>query len=127
MAVIMNRLNKSLIIFCFIYISCSLNEKEILVRNLSQFNQAVSNVIPGSIITMANGEWENVELRLKGIVTKGNPILLRSETPFPRLFQHIYIIIHTGIHNIPYTYLVFICSFVSHRINYRQLISTRFI
>ena len=69
MAVIMNRLNKSLIIFCFIYTSCSLNEKEILVRNLSQFNQAVSNVIPGSIITMANGEWENVELRLKGIVT----------------------------------------------------------
>ena len=81
MAVIMNRLNKSLIIFCFIYTSCSLNEKEILVRNLSQFNQAVSNVIPGSIITMANGEWENVELRLKGIGTKGNPILLRSETP----------------------------------------------
>ena len=81
MAVIMNRLNKSLIIFCFIYISCSLNEKEILVRNLSQFNQAVSNVIPGSIITMANGEWENVELRLKGIGTKGNPILLRAETP----------------------------------------------
>ena len=81
MAVIMNRLNKSLIIFCFIYISCSLNEKEILVRNLSQFNQAVSNVIPGSIITMANGEWENVELRLKGIGTKRNPILLRSETP----------------------------------------------
>ena len=51
------------------------------MKNLSQFNQAVSNVIPGSIITMANGEWENVELRLKGIVTKGNPILLRSETP----------------------------------------------
>ena len=81
MAVIMNRLNKSLIIFCFIYTSCSLNEKEILVKNLSQLNQAVSNVIPGSIITMANGEWENVELRLKGIVTKGKPILLRSETP----------------------------------------------
>ena len=77
----MYRLNLSLIIFCFISNSCNTNDKEILVRNLSEFNQVVSNVIPGTIITMANGEWKNVELRLKGNGKKESPILLKAETP----------------------------------------------
>ena len=77
----MYRLNLSLIIFCFISNSCNTNDKDILVRNLSEFNQAVSNVIPGTIITMANGEWKNVELRLKGNGKKESPILLKAETP----------------------------------------------
>ena len=52
-----------------------------LVRNIDEFNQAVADAHPGSVITMANGTWENVELRLKAKGEEGNPIKLQAETP----------------------------------------------
>jgi len=51
------------------------------VKNLDEFDQAVANAKPGTVITMANGTWENVELRLIGKGEDGNPIKLQAETP----------------------------------------------
>ncbi len=53
----------------------------IMVSSIDEFDQAVANIQPGDIITMANGTWENVELRLKGEGTEENWIKLRAETP----------------------------------------------
>ena len=52
-----------------------------LVHNLEEFDEAVKSAAPGDVITMANGTWENVELRLKGNGNEGNPIMLQAQTP----------------------------------------------
>ena len=52
-----------------------------LVSNLEEFQRAVDAAVPGTVITMANGTWENVELRLTGKGEEGLPIQLRAETP----------------------------------------------
>ena len=76
----MNRTIITLLIAITFY-GCSTEGGGNLVRNLEEFNQAVSNVQPGTVITMANGNWENVELRLKGSGEVGNLIKLQAETP----------------------------------------------
>ncbi len=61
-------------------VSCG-NFNSSTVKTLEEFNEAVKNIQPGTIITLANGTWENVELKLKGNGQKGNPIKLEAETP----------------------------------------------
>lgn len=53
----------------------------VLVSSIDEFNEAVANIQPGDIITMANGTWEDVELRLKGVGTEDQWIKLQAETP----------------------------------------------
>lgn len=50
-----------------------------LVRNIEEFNKAVSNAGPGDVITLANGVWENAELLLEGNGTGDMPITLTVE------------------------------------------------
>ena len=52
-----------------------------LVRNLEAFNQAVAKAQPGTVITLANGVWEDVELRLRATGTAEQPVRLQAETP----------------------------------------------
>ena len=52
-----------------------------VVRTLDEFNAAVANAKAGTVITMANGTWNDVELVLKGEGIEGNPIRLKAETP----------------------------------------------
>lgn len=52
-----------------------------LVKNIEQFNKAVSTIKPGGEIVLANGIWKDVELVFKA---KGQPeklIELRAQTP----------------------------------------------
>lgn len=51
-----------------------------VVNNLEEFNQAAANLKPGDKIVMANGVWTDVELRLTGVGTKEQPIVLTAET-----------------------------------------------
>ncbi|MFY0598903.1 MAG: polysaccharide lyase 6 family protein [Cyclobacteriaceae bacterium] len=76
----MNKLYAVLIISTLFLLSCS-SESGNVVSNLEEFKQAVSAAQPGTVITMANGTWKDVELRLKGVGEEGNPISLQAETP----------------------------------------------
>ena len=67
--------------FGLLVTSCNQKSAVNLVSNLEEFNQAAKSAQPGSTITMANGDWVNVELRLKGKGEKDNPIKLVAETP----------------------------------------------
>lgn len=69
------------VILLFALFSCTQEDKGTLVRTLAEFDEAVSNATPGDVITMANGEWTDVELRFKGVGEEGNPIQLVAETP----------------------------------------------
>ena len=58
-----------------------------LVSNYNELNDAITNAKPGSEIIMANGEWNNVQIRFVGYGTENQPIKLRSETPGKVIIQ----------------------------------------
>lgn len=51
-----------------------------LVNNAEELQQAIENAQPGDEIVMANGEWNDVEIRFLGEGTENKPITLRGET-----------------------------------------------
>lgn len=62
------------------FISCnSSSSNNTLVHNIDEFKEAVRDIKPGAVITLANGVWNNSELVLKGNGTKENPITLTVE------------------------------------------------
>ncbi len=52
-----------------------------LVHSIEEFDAAVAALQPGDKITMANGTWTDVELRLSGDGLPDNPIELTAEEP----------------------------------------------
>ena len=70
----------TIVLVFFTFISCkSLKATKEVVKNVSEFNNAVLNAKPGSTITLANGIWNDAELIFKGNGTKQNPITLTVE------------------------------------------------
>ena len=69
--------------FCLLIIlvvsSSAVNAQTSTVKNLVEFNDAVSKAAPGSVITLANGIWEDAELVFEGKGTADNPITLTVE------------------------------------------------
>ncbi len=63
------------------FFSCNQEEGGILVHNISEFNKAVSNLKSGDNLVMADGNWENVELKLIANGTAEAPITLSAQTP----------------------------------------------
>jgi len=69
----------------FTCISCRLSTttnptKVSIVKDKNELYEALKNTSPGDEIVMANGIWENVQIRLKNSGEEGNPITLRAET-----------------------------------------------
>ena len=64
----------------FSLFSCEKNEG-ILVKDLVEFEQAVKSAKPGDQITMADGVWNDVELKFKATGTKEKRITLTAQTP----------------------------------------------
>ena len=76
----MNKFHILSIISVFMLSSCE-QQSGNLVDNLEEFNSAVKEATPGTTITMADGVWHDVELRLRGGGEEGSPIRLEAETP----------------------------------------------
>lgn len=51
-----------------------------LVKNIDQFETAVNEAAPGSVIVLANGVWNNAELNFRGKGTEEHPIQLIAQT-----------------------------------------------
>lgn len=68
------------ILSAFMLLGCT-QQKTPIVRNLNEFNSAVLEAKPGSVITMADGVWNDVELVLKGNGEVGKTIQLKAQTP----------------------------------------------
>ena len=64
---------------CFIALSCSQQSSKNTVSNVEEFNDAVANAESGSVITLANGIWQDAELIFEGTGTEENPITLTVE------------------------------------------------
>lgn len=63
-----------------LYLWAALADAQV-VRNLEEFNAAVESLNPGAEVVMANGFWNDVELRLNATGTVDQPITLRAEEP----------------------------------------------
>lgn len=51
------------------------------VKNISEFQEAVKDIQAGTTVTLANGTWENAELRIEGVGTAEKMIKIQAETP----------------------------------------------
>ncbi|MBF7074168.1 polysaccharide lyase 6 family protein [Glaciecola sp. MH2013] len=51
-----------------------------LVSNIDEFEKAAASLNPGDTIVLADGEWSNFEILLRGIGTKDAPISLKAQT-----------------------------------------------
>ena len=63
------------------------SDNGILVSNAKELQDAISKAQPGTSIVMANGQWEDVEIRLMAKGTEDQPITLRAETPGKVIIQ----------------------------------------
>ncbi len=59
----------------------------IWVNNVEELNQVIANAQPGDEIIMANGEWNDLQIRFFGKGKEGQPITLRAETPGQVIIQ----------------------------------------
>lgn len=73
----------------FLLFSCGKTSKREIntVKNIDELNTAIEKATPGGVIVMANGEWNDVQIRLKGMGTEDEPITLRAETPGEVIIQ----------------------------------------
>ncbi|MDN3664606.1 chondroitinase-B domain-containing protein [Algibacter miyuki] len=70
----------TVVVLCF---SCDkkVDNTGVLVKTNDELYEAIKNVKAGDDIILANGVWENVEIKLIGEGTEEAPISLRAETP----------------------------------------------
>lgn len=71
-----------LVSVCYLLLFLSCKEEDnssSLVKDISEFNNAVKNANPGDVITLANGVWNDAELVFEGKGTEENPITLTVE------------------------------------------------
>jgi poly(beta-D-mannuronate) lyase len=71
-----------LISLVLVLFSCNKNSKKnsIYVKDIVGLNEAIASASPGDEIVMANGLWEDVEIKFRGKGTKDRPIILKAET-----------------------------------------------
>jgi len=58
-----------------------------IVQNNKELHAALSTAKPGDNIVMANGEWEDIQIKITASGTKNQPITLRAETPSKVIVQ----------------------------------------
>jgi len=52
-----------------------------LVETKEQLKEALKDTKAGDVITLKNGVWKDVQIKLRGKGTEANPIVLKAETP----------------------------------------------
>ena len=55
-------------------------QSEKIVSSIEEFNTAVDNAEPGSVIVMKDGKWKDVALKFTGEGTSKSPITLKAQT-----------------------------------------------
>lgn len=79
------------LLFIALVVICSCNPSNILdvttVTNSQELVKAIKEAKPGTNIVMANGTWDDIEIRLTGKGTADKPITLKAETPGQVIIQ----------------------------------------
>lgn len=67
------------LLLCVALFSCTDGGDSGLVTTVEEFNEAVRNAQPGTVVTLANGVWQDAELVFEGRGTREAPITLTVE------------------------------------------------
>jgi poly(beta-D-mannuronate) lyase len=66
----------------FLLVSFSSNNQQIIkVTNIVELEKAISNAKAGDEIVMANGIWDNLQIKFSAKGSSDNPVVLKAETP----------------------------------------------
>lgn len=64
-----------------VILGCKKNqESKILISNIEQLNDAISNAEPGDVLVIKNGTYQNVLINFKANGEKNKPIVLKAQT-----------------------------------------------
>jgi poly(beta-D-mannuronate) lyase len=74
--------NFQCIIFLFLlFLSPFIFAQEVFVSSISDYNKTIKTAKPGSVIVLKNGVWNDFKMNAFGDGEKGNPIIIKAETP----------------------------------------------
>ncbi len=75
--------NLLLAVAVLLLFSCNINSKResVYVKDIHELNKAINEATPGSEIVLANGVWNDIQIKFFGMGTEEDPITLRAETP----------------------------------------------
>ncbi|MTI20425.1 alginate lyase, partial [Fulvivirga sp. RKSG066] len=75
-------------VFIF-FIGCQQTQsvETVRVSNADELNKAIANAQPGTVIEMANGEWNDLRIRFTSQGTENQSITLKAETPGEVIIQ----------------------------------------
>ena len=70
-----------LLLIVFLTSLCNMVKGDVLVATIQELNQAIAAAKPGSMITMKDGIWHNVDINFTAKASKSAEITLRAQTP----------------------------------------------
>lgn len=73
-------MTRKIVTALFILISFCTQAKNITVKNAEELKAANKQALPGDIIILQNGEWNNISISLNCNGTKEQPIIFKAET-----------------------------------------------
>ena len=62
------------------FVSFQTRAQELMVANISEYNNAIKSAKAGTTIILKNGIWKDVKLKAGGFGTEDNPIIIKAET-----------------------------------------------
>ncbi len=71
---------RTLLLSLFLSVSILTNANTILVKNIEELKKANKEAVPGDIIVLQNGEWNNVTISLNCTGTLAKPITFKAQT-----------------------------------------------
>jgi len=117
---------KKMIMLLFIALqaltSCADKGTKTVVNTAKELNQAISEATSGSEIILANGVWQDVQIKFYGLGKETEPIILRAETP-GQVFMEGQSFLHLGGENLIVDGLYFrkgyspFCGVIRYKIN----------
>ena len=72
---------KHIVLLFLLLLAPSIVGQEVLVASISEYNITIKNAEPGSVIVLKNGVWNDFKMNAFGDGEKGNPIIVKAETP----------------------------------------------
>jgi poly(beta-D-mannuronate) lyase len=76
---------KNILLFFTLFIAFNIQSQT--VANQAELNEAIDNAIPGTVITLQNGAWQDVNLSINKVGTEKQPIIIKAEVAGKVFFE----------------------------------------
>lgn len=73
-------MKRTLLLCCLLLLSLAGFSGNILVKNIGELDKANNTAVPGDVIILQNGTWNNVKIVLTATGTKDRPITFKAQT-----------------------------------------------